>query len=692
MKKYLFIILSFLFFANPVRAATYNYYFSDDATGNAAGSDTTGDGTIGTPWKSLSKAQTEVDNAGSSDTVNLYFDRTDTWTVDTICGGSTPCTTLVWCLDIGSDDPIVNIDAYGAGAKPIFDGSVSDFTDGGVPSSGGADGPYFWSNMIKFDRNNCSISNIDIKNCYGSAIQLGDAGNGADYSTIEACDLHNTGYYGVMGSTNYGTQNSTITKNLLHNIGQLYLVGKGTAYNWGVAITLSPWNGTNRAPANNEVSYNVLYDISGEGIHGAGGTLKYNIVGDTGSYAIFCFGTQSDMPSTTICYNLITMSDFDNSAYDDLSSINPSGIVVADDILSGGDNTSAIIQIYGNTIINRYHGIVIDDYADESYLAEVRIFNNAVFDSHNKNYYINDCNSVAPGKGFIYNNASILYDQTGSTHCYDSSGSGTFGDYWTVSHHAFWTTGGDPTVDADWQTSAVVTDPKITGEDDGPIDWDGQAVGDPRSTNLTFANLTPKTGSHLIDAGKSLLWEKTFLGVGTDYNVLPSTQTFIEVEEDWDSIWDIGPIIPDSELSAPVVTDNSTSPVTCPYCSGCDAVDVIISCSTDINAYMRISTSDQTWDQMTSSKAFDSGDGTTTHTHTLSSQDCDSTVTVYVAASTQAGDEGIESSTDQIDITVNAESDYNPPPPTGFYSSATGGALGIAIHSDTSGALDLTVH
>ena len=109
-----FIIIS------PTHAATYNFYFSTKGGGSTCSEKS--------PCAKVSDAQTKVNGAGSSDTVNLYFNRGDTWSFNTAAATKTLCFGII----VGSNGPTVNIDAYGTGNKPVFDGLVSDFST--VPS------------------------------------------------------------------------------------------------------------------------------------------------------------------------------------------------------------------------------------------------------------------------------------------------------------------------------------------------------------------------------------------------------------------------------------------------------------------------------------------------------------------------------------------------------------------------------
>ena len=169
--KLIFILtLILLFLCSNVWGATYNWYFSDDATGNAAGNDSTGDGSITTPWKSLSKANTQIASLSSGDIATLYFDRSDTWTF----------TSNNDVLTIRKSN--VTIDAYGSGAKPIFDGDDSYPT--GLT---GSDVPYRYAITIANSGTpistvtNVHINNLNIRNMYpggGIAFSGIDATNG----------------------------------------------------------------------------------------------------------------------------------------------------------------------------------------------------------------------------------------------------------------------------------------------------------------------------------------------------------------------------------------------------------------------------------------------------------------------------------------------------------------------------------
>ena len=534
MIKRLLILLALLI-AVPCSGATYSFYFSDDATGNAAGTDTAVDithcqgpaGTAGGTCKTLAHAQVMVDFADVADTVTLYFDRTDTWTYDS----AQVSITEVYGIKVEADDPVVNIDAYGAGAKPKFDGLVGeagyeDWAD--VPDHDATNGPKKWNKFFWFWKANCSVKNIEISRVYGNGIEFKNGG--ADSFTVSNCDINNFGNTGVDSNLGVGEgfvgENSVVEYCTIHTGQQLWLYEKMSG--WGGAIS---FNG-GELYQNNTVRYNIVYDIYGEGINLVSGTTEYNIVGDTYSSAID-LSTFDGLSGTNICrYNLIIHSDWETSVYD---SVNSTGIRIYDE-RPGGDNSDGTFDIYGNIVINKNFGIWMFMAEDEgNQFALVKVYNNLIVDSHNSNIRLTDPEDFAAG--YIYNNASILYHQTDATHV--SDGDTLPHVNWTISNNAYWTDGGSPTVDANWQTNYIITDPLLPGEALA-VNWDGQTGATYFSDIKYTTHLYPTAGA-LIQAGLDHAFEQTFLTTGTDFtNVLSGHSAFVRAEQHL-TLPDIGP-------------------------------------------------------------------------------------------------------------------------------------------------------
>ena len=159
---------------SPTHAATYNFYFSTSGGGSTCSEKS--------PCTKVSDAQAKVNDAGFSDTVNLYFKRGDTWSFDTAAATKTLC----FGIFVGSNDATVNIDSYGSGEKPVFDGLVSNFSK--VPSHNTVTGPLYWNRIFEFRRANCSVKNIEIRRVYGVGIFLRDAGETG--FTLEYCNIN----------------------------------------------------------------------------------------------------------------------------------------------------------------------------------------------------------------------------------------------------------------------------------------------------------------------------------------------------------------------------------------------------------------------------------------------------------------------------------------------------------------------
>ena len=504
-------------------AGTYNGYFSQ------SGSDTGGDGSMGDPWKTLSKAKTQIDAADSSDTVNLYFKRGDTWTANTAAINKINCHGLL----VSATNPIVNIDAYGSGNRPIFDGLVANFAT--TPASNTTTGPLFYNRFFEFNRNSCSISNIEIKRVYGHGIFL----NPSNYFTLDSSYIHHFGAGGISTSSLTGGNNITVTKNVFHTGQELWRYSKRSG--WEAAIQLIS---KNYICEDNIVRYNVVYDIYGEGIQCSNSLCEYNVVGDTYSIAINNAPHNWDSKTTTIRYNFVIASNR-TSGYP-----GSTGIRIMDEN-PGGSNANADAQIYGNIVVNKDFGIRIVSPEDPGNpFGSVKVYNNTVIDSHKYNMYVAHPEEFSSIQ--IYNNSFVLYDQTSATHVLD------YHDFlphpnWTIDNNHFWTTGGSPTVDDGWTTNCVIADPDLPGEPS--IDWDGQS-GPTYFSDIDFdTHLYPPVDSALVSTGKTLGvgYSNIFLTSGTDFSVLPETVDFVLAYQS-DGGWDIGAIVnsdgePDTDIN-----------------------------------------------------------------------------------------------------------------------------------------------
>ena len=445
MKKLLYIILITLF---ALSASATDYYFANAPVG--AGNCTLGNACT-TTMGSGSVAQAIIDNATEEST--LYFNKGDTWTVDSTANITTHG------LLIGSDDEIIHIDAYGAGDDPIFDGGVTDFSTADPHDAG--TGPLLWSNLFKFNKAGCSVKNVEIKQMYGRAIETS-----ASNFTATGNNIHHFGADAISNGTSDCGANILVESNLLYEGQQLYRYGLRAG--WGAAISFQ------RSVSECEdtiVRYNVVYDIYGEGIIIHDGTVEYNFVGDTYSAGIYYNGTSvSNDNDILFRYNLVTSSSSGTYRYITY------GIGWFDE-RANGDATGSDVEIYGNVVINRTYGIRIrQQWGSDEAVDSMKIYNNTVIDSSTWNYELYMGNDTADA-GYFYNNASIFYHRP-EKHVNDDATSKT---NWTISHNLYWTPGIPAEVDSDWNTSYQRDNPLLAGEEQGsPVDWTALATGDPR--------------------------------------------------------------------------------------------------------------------------------------------------------------------------------------------------------------------
>jgi len=502
-------------------AATYNWYFSDDASGNAAGDDSTGDGSISNPWKTLQKAENVMKVKNSGDVVNLYFDRGDTWNF---------ATNVTEVFSVETGDPVVHIRAYGSGNKPIFQGDISDFS---TADFDGDNGYYRYNRVFHFEVEDCSVDNVEIKDVYGIAVYLFDA----DGFTLSSSLIHNVGASFLDTKGSPGGENVTIEYNTLHTGMQLHLYDLyGVAWpQWSQGISLFQEDG---GPfRNNLIQYNLIYDVAGEGIVAPSSTIQYNVVGDTASVGIDLTPAAFDAFKGIARYNLVVMSDWSTSVYDDIAG-GPQGIRIYDE-KAGGDNSAADIEIYGNIVINRQYGIWVFSNQDPGNpFGSVKIYNNLIIDSHIANITL--ANPEEFTALYFYNNASIFYDRDASTipHILIN---GAAGGGWDISNNAYYHTTGTHTIDAECTTGQELGNPVLPGA--ATATWTTSSGAGYYNAIEYTTHLYPISGS-LIQAGLILNpadYEQTFLTTGSDFSDVLNWPTGIDEAEQSLTLPDIGP-------------------------------------------------------------------------------------------------------------------------------------------------------
>lgn len=392
-KNILYTILTLLLMATYSNAETYQWYFSDDNTGNPAGHDTNNNGTKDSPWKSLSKARSMLFTLSSSDVATLYFDRGDSWTYDWGING-------VLSIRAGK----VTITSYGSGNKPVFDGEIN-FSN--PPEKIIDPTPYRYYSFIDINAKNATIKNLEIKNGYGKGVVIRQDG-----ATVQENLIHNMGATMIDVAGTATTRNATIQKNELHTGQQLNLYKIYTG--WGPAIGM-----VRRVSTGSIIRYNKIYDIYGEGIIAGDCTVEYNLISDTYSAALYAAPHGQAGGDLVVRYNIVIGTK--DETYTTLKAQHPAnpanrpwsslaGVCITDE-RTGGNNENCHVQVYGNIVIGCYRGIKIYNELDDSDpIPLVDIYNNTLID----NLYNIEIGMAQGIKRFdlinIFNNSLIKYN------------------------------------------------------------------------------------------------------------------------------------------------------------------------------------------------------------------------------------------------------------------------------------------
>ena len=553
MKKFLFLLLVLIATGGNADATDYTWYFSDDAGGNLSQGSDSNNCSLGSPCRSTSKAQSMINGiTNGTDSAHVYFDRGDTWTISSF--GTT----------VAVRRSNVTIDAYGTGAKPIFDGQNIYPSDNGAQtavfsagdSSSGATVTNVHFNNLDIRNLSNGVANTDSKSIgvifYGTSSGNYFTGPGS----VRNCVISNVGWSGIgiyrvpntLGS-NYAI---TIEKNLIECTGWYAKILGGTGPQ---AI-----NANDGYSCGHIARYNRVRNTHHEGIGARGFALiEYNVFIDNNNpaiYAGFAQGSGSKF-SSTIRYNLCFCTD----DYTWTGDSNRGGGIWINDEKAIGDNTETVTEIYGNIIFGSRYGLGIkcvpEDAAYSNPIGPVRVYNNTVIDNK-QNISVQYPDRFTDVK--LYNNASIINSdaeshvwgaQTGSWHisCFhddlgwsvwDIGPNFYYGDGWN--ENADMEINGGSAINALWKdtdnffgTAAPL--PKTSG-------W--MSVDDV-SSPPTFANMYPASDSELVDNVKVATLSSAYadlLTYGSNWSGLPENPTFVRTNQsDNGDDWEFGAII-----------------------------------------------------------------------------------------------------------------------------------------------------
>ena len=667
MKRLLLLILILLLIPFPVNAATYNFYFSDDATGNAAGNDTTGDGSIGTPWKTLNKAQWAIETyASASNTVNLFFDRSDTWDASAanMCNLTWPYTSSgALCSDWGTGidavlvlrKGVVNIDAYGTGALPVFDGGVTDW-ETSDPANTPVNVDYV--NLLWICYDNITVQNIKLYRIPHGGVQIKKTL--ADNITIRNVIVDSAGQEGINSHNLSSVINSTIENCTVTETNKRRQYGWTSG--WGAAISLDSVSNSlsKKYYYNNLIRYNWVYNNWGEGIIAGASTgggpviVEKNLLGDSKSTALLTHVSCYDAGHLIARYNKLYATVAGKATYGSTWGLGAGvkEVCTVDYLGTPLDNSAGLYEHYGNIMINTGVGIVIQpdmNGVGNDYLGELRIFNNTAIDSQAACVY-NGWSNNRVDAGFFYNNACIYYDQSGGNHIAET---GTSYTNWTISNNFYWDNlaGSYGVVDGDWDTNYKTGNPLLPGEPS--INWDGLAA----NTTIDFdTHLVPPGNSPLNTGGNNHAWEKTLLTTGTDFNDLPGTETFTTGEQ----TVEIGAILYSTADTTPPTTVSSGPSETIPF-----TTTTQITHNISENGTCKYDAADTTYDLMASTM---DGAGGTNHSKTVAV--VEDLNTFYSRC--QDTTENKQTSSTEITFTVQTEESPSSPSPTAIGAGISG--------------------
>lgn len=478
MKILIVIILLFL----PVQGwgATYNWYFDDDAA------DDSGVGSQGDPWKTTTKLVTQLALCSSGDIVNASLDRTDTFPFDHDGVGLR-----------GYIEPplgvVLNLGAYGTGARPILDGQTS-FASNPLDAN-----KHITDAVINFRADSSSVENIEIINYFANGIRFGD---GTDDHTIKKTKITYMGTGGIVSSNlvGEGTSGSLIEQCEVGYYWRLEELGY-TEDMWAGGISLTKRDAANYS---NTVRGSYVHHGYGEGIYcdfnsDSATIIEYNVLQDIRYPSLFPNPRMGYAGYYIARYNLIFSTG--TATYG-----RGTGIYVCDEQLAG-DNSNANINIYGNTIAGMYSGFWFSPLmADIG--GVIRIYNNGIIDCpipYRFGIYAKKYSDIR-----LYNNTSIKYDLTG-THF-----GGESVDYtgFTMDNNHFY--GGTIPSVSPWTTNLKSADPKLPKSSG----WRSLVAIPDFDTELY-----PPADSGLVKTGKDLEagYDSLILTIGTDFSVLPGT-------------------------------------------------------------------------------------------------------------------------------------------------------------------------
>lgn len=327
------LLYLFLLIGIPLSIHAADFYISP------TGDDSSGDGSISSPWRTLGEAQNHV---GDGDTIYCregVYSATKEW---------------LWCG--GSVSQPITIRNY-PGETPIFDGAAETFSESEA--------------IIAFETQNLILDGLVVRN--------NDTGRGisayqSENITVQNCTVYNIATRGLGGSGRY----MNFISNEVYNCCNANENGAMGSSGWPSALSTYYWWSTGDRSSNIVIRGNYVHDNWGEGINALnsdGVTIADNRVAD--NYAVLIYLDSARYANVERNYLTATNSNFfrsDNgnaavciSIANELSTDEPpEDILIANNILyspykgigfwqadtnPGTDNRYENVRIYYNVIL-----------------------------------------------------------------------------------------------------------------------------------------------------------------------------------------------------------------------------------------------------------------------------------------------------------------------------------------------------
>lgn len=635
-----------------------NYYIASAGNGGSNSNDgLSGDdegGGVG-PWLTLAKPKAATVDAAGADVFLLCG---DTWTAEQVSidyagvNGDNYAIIGAYYMDgatetigVSGNKPIIR----GAATIPDEDSDWPDF-DGLVEAESKRD--YVW------------VENLNIKNSGGYGVHLDD---GPISPTVKYCDFESIWDHSIWVDE---STNAVIEYNTFVDTAREYLNLDG---NWPQAISCGR---EYKASTGALIRFNTSNGGYGEAITpGDNSVTMFNLLINHRVKTIYLDAVQG----AEVAYNLIFGTDETTYRYVTSPDYHAQGISL--NIEPGLSAHCSDHKIHHNIVINMHSGLSVMNTrysVDTNYHVKDNEFYNNTFIDCKYNVILYNSNGGINFTNYYKNNLS--YDNHADSVCVAIVAPNPTN--WVADYNA-------------WYPSYNEGDDALSGGNDVTGDpgfskatWRGTTTLNDKS--FTISDLALGSGSDEIDAGATL--NQAFDdGFNAASAKPPSTITTSDQDDNGDppGNWEIGAVVYTGaeDPPAPTVTITTTTPLTCPY--GQDPIDVTFSGTSDVNAYYRISTTNQTWDQMTSSKAVQNGNGTQSYSHIISLA-CGQTISYWIAGSTEAGDNGAESATQEDEVVIGSEQGQNPPAAVTLYNDGSGD-IAITLYNDSSGAIGVTL-